>query len=277
MKKKLIIVLSILILIILIISVQNKSDKNDDGPTNVNLSFEKMDLNWEEIYELTVQGEEERTLVELKFNGIPLFEERFQIEMNNLKEQKIKSETTGEELEQINQKISNLIQLNEKYDYCKLKEEYSNLKNGDQIEVVCDGAGLEELGYSYNSGYNKTIDGLLPATIVVPEAPMPEVGEEKLYNDLPNNFVVRENDMYVTTASGDYAYVYPKDMTNFTLDEKYKNTKYVIIEISSDDEYDDALEIANRYSNVVAIKNGTRAWTINSDFKEVEGWFGMSE
>lgn len=261
----------------MIISVQNKSDKNDDGPTNVNLSFEKMNLNWEEIYELTVQGEEERTLVELKFNGIPLLEERFQIEMNNLKEQKIKSETTGEELEQINQKISNLIQLNEKYDYCKLKEEYSGLKNGDQIEVVCDGSGLEELGYSYNSGYNKTIDGLLPATIIVPEAPMPEVGEEKLYNDLPNNFVVRENDMYVTTASGDYAYVYPKDMTNFALDEKYKNTKYVIIEITSDDEYEDALEIANRYSNVVAIKNGTRAWTINSDFKEVEGWYGMSE
>lgn len=277
MKKKLIIALSILIVIILIISMQSQNDEVVDNSVDVNSSFEKIELNWEDVYELTVQGEETRTLVELKFKEIPSFEERFQIKMKSLKEEKNKTETTGEKVEQIDQEIYNLIQLNEKLDYCKLKEEYDGLKNGDQIEVVCDGTGLEELGYSYNEGFNKTIDGLLPATIVVPEAPMPENQEEKLYNDLPNNFAARENDMYVTTASGDYAYVYPKDMTDFNLDEEYKDTKFVIIEISSDDEYDDALEIANRYSNVVAIKNGTRAWTINSDFKEVEGWFGMSE
>lgn len=273
MKKKLIIALIALIAIVIMLSLSVKKE-DTQGENNENDSLEKIELNWSDVYTLSVLGEEGRTLTSLEMKDIPQLHERIDQSIISLQEEKSEKAALGEELEGFDDKLSKLNIIREKKDFCKLKESYDALKNGDTIEVICDDEILKILGYVTDKGFSRKIDGLLEATEQVPEV---QVETEKTYSDLKNNFVVRENDMYVTTKSGDYAYVYPKDLKNFTLDEQYKNTKYVIIEIESDDEYADALAIAKRYDNIIAIKNGAKAWTINSNFEEVVGWLGMSD
>lgn len=262
-------------MIVILVSLSLK--KPEEPVINIETQYTEFELDWSTVYDIKVQGEEGNTTTELEFKGVPSLEERIEEGLEFLNEEKKNKATIGEDVTAISNKINELTLLKDKNDFCKLNESYDALKNGDTITVVCSGEALDEFDYKTNNGFAKSINGLLPATVVVEEATPPATYDDPKYSNLRDDWVDREEDKYLTTASGDYAYVYAKDLKNFNLDEKYKNTKYVIIEISSDDEYDDALAITNRYSNVVAIKNGTKAWTINSNFKEAVGWLGVSD
>lgn len=267
MKKKWYLLLILIILIIIFILFLPKDDSTipssvENNKPVINNQFEKLELDWNEIYTLEISGNEGSTILSAKQGEIPEFEERKE------KARELLSEKDMVEVRKM-----------EDRDFCVASSDTSALKNGDKVVYECDTKALSMLGYSAPDQMIYNVEGLEAEAVIPTEEPKEEKPEKVEVTDR----VVKGETGYSNDGTenvywyyGDFVMISPSDIDKVNTDNLEK-VDYVVITAESLFEKDKIIERVNEGEiSVDQILFEGNVYYKEDNFKEGEPWKGIA-
>lgn len=270
-KKKCFIILFIVIFIciglIFIFNNKNKdeSNNNDELINNLEYDFDEYDLNWKDLVSISFFGVEGNSFYTLTYLNIPDIDNRISKVEELWEENKSSIVDNNINSESIFEEVNTLLNVKDE-NYCYIKEDTSNLKNGDIITVNCDNESLKKLGYTFEPTFTIEVNGL---------------GEN--IDDVSNNEIEDTNDKSTSETidikedlfiyDDNVVLITPSNLDNFEIKGDYSD-KEVTMFVHSKEDLNKAIKYALKNNNIDIIQYNGKEYLKEDNFSEGREWKG---
>lgn len=266
MKKKAIISTIIILLLLTIVLVFLPKKEEQNSPTPIN-DETIIPINWKELIEVEAHGTEDDNYISITYvKEIPYLKEKIRSEFE-------KWENSTNRSEEGLERLTNIQNLENTFDFCRTKEEYKHLEKDSEFIVVCESQLLEELGYAFDKEITYKASGI-QAPIKQEENKEPE--EVKSTEQLIYEQSRALEPVYGAYAAGDLLWVDVYNINGFKLDdEKSVQYKHTLLHVIFEEDLDKTLEYARSNPNVDFVKYGDFAYTKEKNFEGGRAWYGV--